>query len=109
METMTNKAHVQVYFQNSEVDFKNEWRRLNIPGLQVYGFLPNTGQPGPGLQLLPLHWSRLLLLPGHQEQGSENPGDQEEIKPLYASEKCQAKSGVQCQEAAELSIPDLQW
>ena len=102
-------THVQVYFLNSEVDAKNEWRGLYLPGLQVHGFLPNTGQPGPGLQLFPLHWSRLLLPPGHQEQGSENTGAQEEIKPLHASEKCQAESGVWCQEAAELSIPDLQW
>ena len=101
-------THVQVYFLNSEVDLKNEWRRLILLGLQVYGFLPNTGQPGPDLQLFPLHWVRVLLLPGHQEQGSENQ-DQEESTPLYASEKCQAESGVQFQEAAELSIPDLQW
>ena len=67
----------QVYFHNSEVDLKNEWRRLILLGLQVYGFLPNTGQPGPGLQLL----GELRMSPNHVQREEIKLSEEEGASP----------------------------
>ena len=71
-------------------------------GNQMSGPLPDVGRPRLGLQLLPQDWLNFLLLPWCKGQGSclGNPRqDQEEAKPLYSQEKCQAQGGFLEKEA----------
>ena len=76
---------------------------------QVLDLMPHTGQPGPGHQLLSCHWPWLLLLSGHQEQGSTQSGDQEEeAEPLNTPQKCQAQGRI-CQKEASLFSWDPRW
>ena len=58
------------------------------------GPLPSTGQPGHGIQLLPDHWLKLLLLLGHQEQGGPVKQGQKEGQPVNPEEKQEAQRGV---------------
>ena len=74
-----------------------------------YLILPSAGQSGSSLQLLRRHRPHLHLLPGHQEQGSGEPGGQEEeAKPLYSPPKCQEKRALPCEETAEVCTSDFQ-
>ena len=61
------------------------------------GPLPHVGRPGLCLQLLPQDGFNFLLLPWGKGQGSglgQPRQDQEEGKPVYPREKCQAQGGL---------------
>ena len=53
----------------------NVWWSLLLHGNPVSGLLPDTGQPRPGLKLLPHPQHLLLLLPGHLVRVSSQASD----------------------------------
>ena len=73
-------------------------------GNQVPGILPGTGQPENHLQLLPLPWHLLLLLPGHPGEGGPcYHQHKEEAKPLYQEKELEEEGDVPGEDEATFS------